>query len=49
MKTVAFAIDSFLSFFPPFWRYIIIGAFAVLALYVVVKLVIAVLDAIPFL
>lgn len=49
MKTVAFAIASFLSFFPPFWRYIIIGAFAVLALYVVVKLVIAVLDAIPFL
>lgn len=49
MKTVAFAIASFLSFFPPFWRYIIIGAFAVLALYVVIKLVIAVLDAIPFL
>lgn len=49
MKTVAFAIASFLSFFPPFWRYIIIGAFAVLALYVVFKLVIAVLDAIPFL
>lgn len=49
MKTVAFAIASFLSFFPPFWRYIIIGAFAVLALYVVIKLVIAVLDSIPFL
>lgn len=49
MQTVAFAVASFLSFFPPFWRYIIIGAFAVLALYVVIKLVIAVLDAIPFL
>ena len=49
MQTVAFAIASFLSFFPPFWRAIIIGSFAVLALYVVIKLVIAVLDAIPFL
>ena len=49
MQTVAFAVASFLSFFPPFWRYIIIGAFSVLALYVVIKLVIAVLDAIPFL
>lgn len=49
MQTVAFAVASFLSFFPPFWRAIIIGAFAVLALYVVIKLVIAVLDAIPFL
>lgn len=49
MQTVAFAIASFLSFFPPFWRFIIIGSFAILALYVVIKLVIAVLDAIPFL
>lgn len=49
MQSVAFAIASFLSFFPSFWRYIIIGAFAILALYVVIKLVIAVLDAIPFL
>lgn len=49
MQTVAFSIASFLSFFPPFWRYIIIGAFAILALFVVIKLVIAVLDAIPFL
>lgn len=49
MKTVAFAIASFLSFFPPFWRFIIIGAFSILALYVVIKLVIAVLDSIPFL
>ena len=46
MLTVAYAIASFLSFFP---RAIIIGAFAVLALYIVIKLVIAVLDAIPFL
>lgn len=49
MQTIAFAIASFLSFFPPFWRSIIIGAFAVLALYLVIKLVVAVLDAIPFL
>lgn len=49
MLTVAYAIASFLSFFPPFWRAIIIGAFAVLAIYIVIKLVIAVLDAIPFL
>lgn len=49
MQTVSFAIASFLSFFPPFWRFIIIGAFAVLALWAVVKLVAAVLSAIPFL
>lgn len=49
MQTVAFATASFLSFFPPFWRFIIIGAFAVLALWAVVKLVAAVLSAIPFL
>ena len=49
MLTVAYAIASFLSFFPPFWRSIIIGAVAVLAIYIVIKLVIAVLDAIPFL
>lgn len=49
MQTVAFAIASFLSFFPPFWRAIIIGAFAVIALWFVLKLVAAVLNAIPFL
>lgn len=49
MLTFAYAVASFLSFFPPFFRFIIIGAFAVLAVYVVIKLVIAVLDAIPFL
>lgn len=49
MMTFAFAVASFLSFFPPFFRYIIIGAFAILAIYIVIKLVIAVLDAIPFL
>lgn len=49
MLSFAYAVASFLSFFPPFFRFIIIGAFAVLAIYVVIKLVIAVLDAIPFL
>lgn len=49
MKTVAYSVASFLSFFPPAWRAIIIGAFAVLALWLIIKLVIAVLDAIPFL
>lgn len=49
MMTFAYAVASFLSFFPPFFRYIIIGAFAILAIYIVIKLVIAVLDAIPFL
>lgn len=49
MMTVAYTLASFLSWFPPFFRSIIIGAFALLALYVVIKLVIAVLDAIPFL
>lgn len=49
MLTVAYAVASFLSFFPPAFRLIIIGAFAVLAIWLVIKLVIAVLDAIPFL
>lgn len=49
MLTFAYSVASFLSFFPPFFRYIIIGAFALLAIYIVIKLVIAVLDAIPFL
>ena len=49
MQTVAFAIASFVSFFPPFWRFIIIGAFSVLALWAVVKLVAVVISAIPFL
>ena len=49
MLTVAYSIASFLSFFPPFFRAIIIGAFAVLAIWLVIKLVIAVLDSIPFL
>lgn len=49
MLTVAYSVASFLSFFPPFFRAIIIGAFAVLAIWLVIKLVIAVLNAIPFL
>lgn len=49
MLTVAYSVASFLSFFPPFFRAIIIGAFAVLSIWLVIKLVIAVLDAIPFL
>lgn len=49
MMSVAYTLASFLAWFPPFFRSIIIGAFAFLALYVVIKLVIAVLDAIPFL
>lgn len=49
MISLAYAVASFLSFFPPALQAIIIGAFAILTLYVVIKLVIAVLDAIPFL
>lgn len=49
MMSVAYTLASFLAWFPPFFRSIIIGAFALLALYVVFKLVISVLDAIPFL
>lgn len=49
MITIAYSIASFLSFFPPFFRLIVVGSFAVLALWLVIKLVIAVLDAIPFL
>lgn len=48
MKTIAFMIASFLSFMPEYLRYIVIGSFAILALYVIIKLVIAVLDALPF-
>lgn len=48
MKTIAFMIASFLSFMPEYLRFIIIGAFSILALYVIIKLVIAVLDALPF-
>lgn len=48
MKTIAFMVASFLSFMPGYLRYIVIGAFAILALYVIIKLVIAVLDALPF-
>lgn len=48
MKTIAFMVASFLSFMPSYLRYIVIGAFAILALYVIIKLVIAVLDALPF-
>lgn len=48
MKTIAFMVASFLSFMPAYLRYIVIGAFAILALYVIIKLVIAVLDALPF-
>ena len=40
MKTIAFM--------PEYLRFIVIGAFAILALYVIIKLVIAVLDALPF-
>lgn len=49
MMSVAYTLASFLAWFPPFFRAIFIGAFALLALYVIIKLVIAVLDAIPFL
>ena len=48
MKTIAFMVASFLSFMPEYLRYIVIGACAILALYVIIKLVIAVLDALPF-
>lgn len=48
MLTVAYSLASLLSFMPEYLRYIIIGAFAFLALYVIIKLVIAVLDALPF-
>jgi len=46
---VAYALASFLSIFPPVFRGVIIGAFALVALFLVIKLVIIVLDAIPFL
>lgn len=49
MTTIAYMVASFLSFMPEYLRYIVIGAFAILALYVIIKIVIAVLDAIPFL
>ncbi len=49
MTTIAYTVASFLSFMPEYWRDMFIGAFAVLAIFILIKIVIAVLDAIPFL
>lgn len=49
MMTIAYTLASFLSIFPDSFRGIVIGSFALLGLFIVIKLVILVLDAIPFL
>ena len=49
MGVLAYAFASFLSFVPEYFRFIILGLLAVLALWLVFKIVAFVLDAIPFL
>lgn len=46
---LAYTLASFCSFLPPWVRVVIVGAFAALMLFLLVKLVGAILDAIPFL
>lgn len=47
--TLVWCISSFCSFLPVWVRVVIVGAFAVLMLFLIIKLVGAILDAIPFL
>lgn len=47
--TLVFCIASFCSFLPVWVRVVIVGAFAVLMLFLLIRLIGAILDAIPFL
>ncbi len=47
--TLAYALASFCSFLPVWVRVVIVGAFAALMVFLLVKLIGAILDAIPFL
>lgn len=46
---LAYVLASFCSFLPTWVRVVIVGAFAALMLFLLVKLVGAIIDAIPFL
>lgn len=46
---LAYTLASFCSFLPIWVRVVVVGAFAALMLFLLVKLVGAILDAIPFL
>ena len=46
---LAYTLASFCSFLPAWVRVVIVGAFAALMLFLIVKLVGAIMDAIPFL
>ena len=47
--TLAYCLASFCSFMPVWVRSVIVGAFAVLMLFLLIRLIGAILDAIPFL
>lgn len=47
--TLVWCIASFCSWLPAWVRVVIVGAFAVLMLFLIIKLVGAILNAIPFL
>lgn len=49
MSSFVLSIVSFLSIFPSNVRVVFLGLFSILALFLILKLVIAVMDAIPFL
>lgn len=46
--TLVWCIASFCSFLPVWVRVVIVGAFAVLMLFLLIRLIGAILDAIPF-
>lgn len=47
--TLVYCIASFCSFLPVWVRVVIVGAFAVLMLFLLIRLIGAIIDAIPFL
>lgn len=47
--SLVYCIASFCSFLPVWVRVVIVGAFAVLMLFLLIRLIGAILDAIPFL
>lgn len=47
--TLVYCIASFCSFLPIWVRVVIVGAFAVLMLFLLIRLIGAILDSIPFL
>lgn len=49
MLSVAYMIASFLAWMPVYFRAIVLGFFAVVVIFFLIKIVCAVLNAIPFL